>query len=60
MDLFEKIEQFEKMANELPVLDDNAVESEPAETIEEYTSQHMERRTASKKRMQKLTILLNR
>jgi hypothetical protein len=59
MDLFEKIDQFEKLANEL--LDQTQVEiMQDAETIEENAIEHLERRTAAKNRIKKLAFLLKR
>lgn len=59
MDLFEKIDQFEKLANEL--LDQSEVDTtQDAETIEESTIQNLERRTAAKNRIKKLATLLRR
>lgn len=59
MDLFEKIDQFEKLANEL--LDQNEVEdTQDAETIEEYTTQGLERQNSAKIRINKLASLLKR
>lgn len=59
MDLFEKIDQFEKMANELSdQLEEGEVQD--AETIEDYTVQHLERRNAAKVRLNKLARLLKR
>lgn len=53
MDLFNKIDQFEKLANEI---DDDYLSE--AETIEEYTANHLERRTATKGRINKLASLV--
>jgi hypothetical protein len=59
MDLFEKIDQFEKLANEL--LDQTEVEDmQDAETIEEYTTQGLERQNSAKIRINKLAALLKR
>lgn len=59
MDLFEKIDQFEKMANELAdQLEDGMAED--AETIEENSPEHLERRNSAKVRMKKLATLLKR
>jgi hypothetical protein len=57
MDLFDKIDQFEKMANELDsdeMIDLNDI----AETIEDYTVSHLERQASTRKRMRKLIALL--
>jgi len=59
MDLFEKIDQFEKMANELADQLEEGM-AQDAETIEEYTTQQLERRTSAKNRMKKLSTLLKR
>lgn len=59
MDLFEKIDQFEKLANDL--LDQTEVDdTQGSETIEEYTAQHIERRNSVKTRLNKLAALLKR
>lgn len=59
MDLFEKIDQFEKMANDLAdQLEDGMAEG--IENIEEKTAQKSERRQAAKVRYQKLASLLKR
>lgn len=55
MDLFEKIEQFEKMALEL--LQPTPKNTKDIETIEEYTSEHLAHRVASAKRLKKLALL---
>ncbi len=59
MDLFEKIDQFEKMANDLAdQLEEGMVED--AENIEEKTAQKSERRQAAKVRYQKLASFIKR
>lgn len=59
MDLFEKIDQFEKLANEL--IDQVEVDdTQVAETIEEYTIQQLERKNSAKIRLNKLAALLKR
>ena len=59
MDLFDKIDQFEKLANEL--LDQAEVDDTQAiETIQENTTQNLERRNSVKTRLNKLTALLKR
>lgn len=52
MDLFEKIDQFEKLANEIDV--EEADDMQEAETVEDYLNRHLERRNAAKIRMNKL------
>lgn len=56
MDFFDKIDKFEKMANEIFDLDED--DDEGPETIEEYTAQHMARYNASIVRMKKLASLV--
>jgi hypothetical protein len=59
MDLFETIDQFEKLANDL--LDETDVDdAQDAETIEESLAQGLERRNAAKSRINKLANLLKR
>lgn len=59
MDLFEKIDQFEKMANDLAdQLEEGMAEDD--ETIEEKTAQKLERRQAAKVRYQKLASFIKR
>jgi len=59
MDLFDKIDQFEKLANEL--LDQAEVDDTQAiETIQENTTQNLERRNSVKTRLNKLAALLKR
>lgn len=57
MDLFDKIEQFEKLANE--IIDQDEVDDMQAdETIEDYLNKHLERQAAARSRMKKFSGLL--
>jgi hypothetical protein len=61
MDLFEKIDQFEKLANELLDQTETDIDNaQDAETIEEYLNGHLERQAASQNRMKKLASLLRK
>lgn len=59
MDLFEKIDQFEKIANELADQLEEGM-AEDAEIVEENSVQHLERRNSAKSRMKKLAAFLKR
>jgi hypothetical protein len=59
MDLFEKIDQFEKLANEL-VDQTDADDVQTAETIEEYLNKHLERAASTKDRLKKLATLVKK
>lgn len=59
MDLFEKIDQFEKMANSLADQLEEGM-AQDAETVEESQQEKLERRQAAKARYQKLASLQKR
>lgn len=59
MDLFEKIDQFEKLANEI-VDQADAEDNQTAETIEDSAVLRTARRNSAKNRIKKLSALIKR